>query len=156
MASPENYMEWDLSQISRALKLTESDVIEYFTDGRRVSFICERKIRDQVGGKLAKTEGAGYDLLQDQKKWEVRSITKGGTYFSPSFQVGSGRKFDEEGFLKKLDEIEGYILCDILEFPKIPYWRITSETVRSWYDNNQIGVRASTSRKNILSLINNL
>tara|TARA_Y100000294_G_C8484338_1_gene308090 strand:- start:240 stop:431 length:192 start_codon:yes stop_codon:yes gene_type:complete len=63
MASPENYMEWDLSQISRALKLTESDVIEYFTDGRRVSFICERKIRDQVGGKLAKTEGAGYDLL---------------------------------------------------------------------------------------------
>ncbi len=35
--------------------------------------------------------------------------------------VGSGRSFDEDGFLDKLSEIDGYIIADIESFPKIPF-----------------------------------
>ena len=39
----------------------------YFTDGRRVSFILERRLAYEVlKGTLAPSEGAGYDLIE---KW---------------------------------------------------------------------------------------
>lgn len=34
--------KWDIKEIANALKIKESDVRLYFTDGRRVSFILER------------------------------------------------------------------------------------------------------------------
>lgn len=51
------------------------------------------------------------------KKWEVRSISRNGIYFCPSYMVGSGRKFNEAGFLVKIAEISGYIVSDIERFP---------------------------------------
>jgi hypothetical protein len=84
-------------------------VKEYLTDGRRVSFLPERRLsREVFEGTLAPSEGAGYDLLdREGLKWEVRSVSKGGVYFCPSYMVGSGRSFEEKGFLDKLSEIEG-------------------------------------------------
>ena len=80
---------------------------------------------------MAQSEGAGWDGMDgDGKKWEVHSIFKGEIYCCPSYMVGSGRKFDEPGFLEKLDDIEGYIVSDISLFPSIPYWKITSEQVK--------------------------
>ena len=75
-------------------QVTVDDIKEYFTDGRRVSFIIERRLKwDHPGWTLALSEGAGYDLRDpDGGLWEVRSITRGGVYFNPSAQVGSGRK----------------------------------------------------------------
>jgi hypothetical protein len=37
-------MTWDADELARALKVTVQDVKEYFTDGRRVSFIIERRL----------------------------------------------------------------------------------------------------------------
>ncbi|HEV2226495.1 MAG TPA: hypothetical protein VGR56_06800, partial [Nitrososphaerales archaeon] len=129
---PVGTLTWNITEIARALKITESDVRNYFTDGRRVSFILERRLAYEVlKGRLAPSEGAGYDLIDSNgDKWEVRSITRGGIYFSPSHMVGSGRSFKEKGFLDKLKDVKGFILSDIESFPDIPFWIVSSNQVR--------------------------
>lgn len=151
-------LSWDLLDISNSLKISEDDVRLYFTDGRRVSFILERRIAFEViNGTLAPSEGAGYDLVdQNGGKWEVRSITKGGIYFCPSYMVGSGRSFNETGFLDKLEEIEGYIVSDVESFPDVPFWILQKETVENWWNRGQLGISTKVLRKKALELIANL
>ncbi len=148
-------LEWNLDDVAKALRITPDDAQDYFTDGRRVSFILERRIcREIVGGYLAPSEGAGFDLIdKNGLKWEVRSITKGGIYFCPSYMVGSGRRFEEVGFLEKLEEIEGYIISDVTLFPKIPVWRVPGDMVRRWYDRQMLGAGTKVSRAKALQLI---
>jgi hypothetical protein len=56
--------EWNIAEIATALKITREDARAYFTDGRRVSFLLERRIAFEViEGSLAPSEGAGYDVL---------------------------------------------------------------------------------------------
>jgi hypothetical protein len=158
MTKANGIFSWDIKEIASALKITEEDVKNYFTDGRRVSFILERRIAKEIlNGKLASNEGKDYDVLDSRGgKWEVRSISKDGIYFCPSYMVGSGRNFDEEGFLKKLDEIDGYIIADIESFPNIPFWIISSSEVRMWWENGKIGKTTKISRKKALNLISEI
>ncbi len=140
------------------MKLQTADVKLYFTDGRRVSFMLERRIAGEVlNGTLAPSEGAGWDVLDGQgRKWEVRSISRGGIYFCPSYMVGSGRSFNEQGFLRKLDEIEGYIVSDIESFPRIPFWIIQGDLVRSWWATGKLGSTTKISRAGALNLVNGI
>jgi hypothetical protein len=158
MAEPSGKLIWNISELSVALKISPEYVKEHFTEGRRISFMTERRIaREVLRGSLAKSEGAAYDLLDPQgRKWEVRSISKSGVYFCPSYMVGSGREFNENGFLEKLEEIEGYILCDIENFPNVLFWIIAGETVREWYDNNDLGAGTKISRDKALSLLKSI
>jgi hypothetical protein len=146
---------WDVSEIAKALKTGEEDVHEYFTDGRRVSFILERRIAYEVlKGRLSPSEGAGFDVYDSEDgKWEVRSISKDGIYFCPSYMVGSGRHFELRGFLNKLSEVLGYIVSDIEKFPSVPYWEISSAQVREWWDEGKLGTTTKISRAKALSLI---
>jgi len=152
---PNGILSWNIEEIAKALKIRPEDVREYFTDGRRVSFIVERRIaREILKGKLAPTEGAGYDVIDSQGgKWEVRSITRGGIYFCPSYMVGSGRHFEEEGFLRKLEEIKGFIIADIESFPDIPFWIIPVEQVKEWWFSGKLGTTTKISRKRALELL---
>tara|TARA_B100000214_G_scaffold328842_1_gene268200 strand:- start:188 stop:661 length:474 start_codon:yes stop_codon:yes gene_type:complete len=149
------YLEWNLNDLKNALDLDEEDVKKYFTDGRRVSFLTERKIAKERDGILSPSEGAGYDLILPDGKWEVRSLTKG-VYFCPSKMVGSGRSFEEEGFLKKLDEIEGYFICDVWQFPKVPYISISSYTIREYYFSGKLGKTSKLTRKKFFNLFGEL
>lgn len=90
-------LQWDVFVVANALKLSVEDTKKYFTDGRRVSFLMERRICYEIlHGRLAPSEGAGFDVFDSSdNKWEVRSITGGGIYFCPSSMVGKGRKFEE-------------------------------------------------------------
>ena len=146
---------WDLTQISSALHISEADAKAYFKDGRRVSFIMERRIAYEfLDGSVSPSEGAGYDVIDKQKnKWEVRSISRGGIYFCPSYMVGSGRSFVESGFKEKLDEIAGYIVSDIESFPTVPFWVIPTETVRGWWESGTLGKNTKISRRKALSLL---
>jgi len=136
------------------IALTEDDIRKYFQDGRRVSFIIERSVAKILGGKLAESEKKGYDIiLQNGEKWEIRSITKRGVYFTPSNQVGKGRKFDEEGFKKKLDDIKGYILADVTNFPEIVLYMVPSEVVRQWWGAGKLGKTAKVSYSTIKELL---
>ena len=148
-------LTWDARAIAQALKISESEVREYFTDGRRVSFILERRLaREVMQGRLAPSEGAGYDLIDAQgRKWEVRSITRGGIYFCPSYMVGSGRRFNEPGFLDKLAEVHGYIVSDVEAFPDIPFWLIEREQVLAWWQEGKLGSATKVSRIRALRLL---
>src|SRR3989338_5594083 len=44
--SPEKkgILTWNVEEVAKALKISVQDVREYFTDGRRVSFIIERRV----------------------------------------------------------------------------------------------------------------
>ena len=142
-------MIWDDQELARAFKVTVTDVREYLTDGRRASFIIERRLKwENPGWSLAPSEGAGYDLMDpDGGLWEVRSITQGGVYFTPSNQVGSGRRFGEEGFLATLQEVRGFILADIVDFPTVTLFKVPTEAVQKWYHHGMLGAGAKVSRK---------
>jgi hypothetical protein len=146
-------LEWDAAELARAFKISEADVRLYFTDGRRVSFIIERRlVIEHPGWRLAPSEGAGYDLLApDDGKWEVRSLTRGGIYFCPSYMVGSGRRFEREGFIEKLSDVQGYIVSDIEKFPSVPVFVVPSTSVRKWFDNGQLGTTTKISRDKFLN-----
>ena len=152
---PDGTLRWDLAEVAAALKTSPEDVREYFTDGRRVSFILERRIaKEVIQGSLAKSEGAGYDLIDpDGGKWEVRSITGGGVYFCPSYMGGSGRAFNEPGFLSKLQEIKGYILADVENFPDVPFWIVPGEAVLDWWRQHRLGTSTKVSREKALRLL---
>jgi hypothetical protein len=141
-------LQWDMATLTAAMKITEQEVREYFTDGRRVSFLLERRIsREIIGGRLAASEGASYDLLDEEGgKWEVRSLTRGGIYFCPSYMVGSGRRFDEPGFLRKVEEIHGYIVSDVEMFPDVPVWIIPADAVLNWWRSGDLGMNSKISR----------
>lgn len=157
-AKPNGLLSWNINEISTALKIGTDDVREYFTDGRRVSFLLERRLAyEVVKGKLAQSEGVGFDLIDSQgRKWEVRSITKGGIYFCPSYMVGSGRSFDEPGFWAKLKEIEGYIISDVESFPYVPFWILPKMTVESWYRDKKLGAGTKISRAIALKLLESI
>lgn len=145
-------LRWDENELASAFKVTTGDVREYLTDGRRVSFIIERRLKwENPGWNLAPSEGAGYDLLDPEGgKWEVRSITSGGVYFNPSNQVGSGRKFNEDGFQLKMSGIKGFILSDIVGFPEVDVYVVPVENVLRWHRERILGANAKVSRAKFL------
>lgn len=146
-------MTWDEMELARAFKVSPEDVREYLTDGRRVSFIIERRLKwENPGWQLAPSEGAGYDLLDpDGGMWEVRSITRQGVYFNPSNQVGSGRRFNEDGFQAKMSGIKGFILSDIVGFPVVDVFVVPVENVLRWHNQRLLGANAKVSRAKFLS-----
>jgi hypothetical protein len=136
------------------MRLPDDAVTQYFTDGRRVSFLLERRIASEVlRGRPAPSEGAPYDVVDDRGgHWEVRSISRHGVYFCPSNMVGSSRRFDEAGFLAKLRAIRGYVVADIESFPEVPYWRIDSSRVLDWWHRGELGADSRISRDKALAM----
>lgn len=150
-------LEFDLEHLATAMHLSDREVMAYFTDGRRVSFVVERRIsREVMKGNLADSEGDPYDLVADDgTKWEVRSLTRQGMYFCPSYMVGSGRSFDEAGFLAKVAGISGYLVAHVDEFPSITIWKVDSETVLKWYRAGRLGTTTKVSAVKAIDLILN-
>jgi hypothetical protein len=153
--SPSGVLKWDIAEMARVMNISQDDVREYFTDGRRVSFLLERRLsREVFKGKLAPSEGAGYDLMdREGRKWEVRSISRGGIYFCPSYMVGSGRSFKKTGFLNKLSETEVYIVSDIECSPEVPYWIISADKVLKWWNLGELGTNTKTTREKALAIL---
>lgn len=145
--------EWNLAELSQAMHLSEAEVLSYFQDGRRISFMLERRIRDQLGWTLAPSEGSGFDLIDDKgMNWEVRSVSSS-IYFCPSYMVGSGRSFQEAGFIEKLDAIAGYVCSDIKKFPRVPVWIIPVDYIRQLYLNGLLGSNTSISSANFYNRV---
>lgn len=153
--NPTRILTWNMREVASALKVDPQSVREYFTDGRRVAFLIERRIAKEEGFSLATSEGASYDLVDKSGgKWEVRNITRSGIYFCPSYMVGSGRTFDEPGFRRKLAAVNGYIVTDIEMFPEVPYWILGRQIVEDWWGLNRLGTCTKISRERMLNLIN--
>ena len=146
-AGPNGVLHWDAEALRKALGVTAPEVKEYFTDGRRISFLIERRFAHEVlQGRMAPTEGTPYDVIDAHGgKWEVRSLTDRGVYFCPSHMVGSSRHFDVAGFMAKMDGIEGYLVSDIEQFPSVPYWVVRTDTVRAWWRDHKLGATTKVS-----------
>jgi hypothetical protein len=145
----------DISGIADAFCVTLADAREYLSDGRRASFIIERRlVWMHPDWKLAPSESESYDLrAPNGRLWEVRCVTRNGVYFNPAGQVGKDRHFEEGGFLGKLDLVAGFILADVAILEEatgkaeVPVFRFGSRLVRQWYLDGKLGKRAQVSRK---------
>ena len=141
--------------LAKQLHLTVEETLEYFKDGRRGSFVIERRIaREIIRGTIAENEGKSFDVYDSEgNKWEVRSLTKGGIYFCPSNMIGSGRKFVEAGFQAKLRGIKGYYVARITTFPKVEVYKIDSKQVRKWHKNKELGKTTKISLSKMEKLL---
>ena len=148
-------LTWDAEALAEHLHLTVDETLEYFKDGRRGSFVVERRIaREIIGGRISETEGSSFDVYDSEgNKWEVRSLTKGGVYFCPSNMVGKGRKFEEAGFQAKLDEIKGYYVARITTFPEVEVFKIDVEQVRNWHKKKELGKNTKISKAKMEKLL---
>jgi hypothetical protein len=104
-------------------KLTECEV-EYYkkhpdflSDGRHVGRIGEEWVAELIDG-IRQPENSSFDVLANKSKYyeknirlEVRSAIKN-VSFASSKEVGSGRTVTEEGFVKKLESLDVFIIID--------------------------------------------
>lgn len=94
---------------------------ELFKDGRVASRFIEAEVTERFSGlRLAESSNAqGYDVVgRGGSKMEVKTFTRGGCKFVPSYMVGSGRKMDAEK--AKKETVAKYLcIADITEFPSV-------------------------------------
>lgn len=130
--------KWKVNELSKALLISDDDVKDYFTDGRRASFLMEHICRKKSGTRweLAESEGDPYDLVDPKGgKWEVRCITEStGVNFAPSNNTGKGRKYVKEDFMRKLKELSGYFLADVTSFPQVKFYKLSIKSVENFLD----------------------
>lgn len=152
MAEPDFELIWNIEALSCALDIEQEDVKDYVQHGGRVGFI-EMKVMKQLGGKLSGEND--YDLVDPNGlKWEIRCITKQAN-FGPSGGVGVDRAFSESKFLKKLENVDGYILADIKDpdYLKVRCWKVSKKQVEAWWEETRLNTKASLCRNKILKML---
>lgn len=106
---------------------TREQMLEAFSNGSIFGKMAETLVAN-IYDSLCKPKAAQtYFDLEDKAtgtfKIEVRTLTKGGCLLIPSNQIGAGRSYNQEEYLKKLSMINGFIIVDIRTFPDISlYW----------------------------------
>lgn len=126
----------DLENQVKFGKLPPESLYGFFKDGRRTSELLEEYLYHAFDNlRLPDKKLQEYDLLDDQdNKLELRVITQYGVSLTPSNSRGAGRKFSREKFLEKIKSVDSYILCDIINFPKIEIYSDKSEKLLDSYD----------------------
>jgi len=101
--------------------LSKEKLYEIGKDGRFASHLLEPQLEEWFP-ELKHVKGCkGYDHIhrQDARLFDAKNFTHAsGCKFMPSNMIGTGRKFDEEAFLKKTKDMS-YIICDIVDFPSV-------------------------------------
>jgi len=94
---------------------------ELFRDGRVASRFIELEVAERFSGlRGAESSNAkGYDMVgRGGQKLEVKTFTKSGCKFVPSYMVGSGRKMDAKK--AKKETVAKYLcIADITDFPNV-------------------------------------
>tara|TARA_B100000029_G_scaffold397663_1_gene395999 strand:- start:694 stop:1173 length:480 start_codon:yes stop_codon:yes gene_type:complete len=114
--------EFDLSGTFSFGNLSMIQLVEIFKDGRVASHLLEPQLVKWFP-VLRHIKGCkGYDhinKLDENIKYDAKNFTlSGGCKFLPSNMIGTGRKFDQEQFLFKTENMN-YIICDIVDFPRV-------------------------------------
>lgn len=116
-------------------------LIELFRNGSIIGKLAEDLVCVELPYKKADNTQDYYDVVgkKDGTKWEARCLTKYGANLIPANQIGAGRSYNEKEFFDKLDNIDGYIIIDIREFPKISFYRFGG-----WEVYNKFGRKITT------------
>ena len=129
-------MQWDLGELAAAMHLSLEETKAYFRDGRRSGFLVEKRIVKENSELRAAPKNMTHDVQNGDEKWEVRTITDNGISFIPAVNRGGGRRFDETKFEQKLQDVAGFIVCDVSTFPDVAYWSIPSRVIARWHHRN--------------------
>lgn len=111
---------FDLAGSIKFGTLTEEVLNESFKDGRLSSHLIEKQLEDWFFN-LEHVEGCkDHDHIDRMvgKKYDAKNFTKNGCKFMPSSMIGTGRVFEQKLFEEKASSLH-YIICDIVDFPKI-------------------------------------
>ena len=114
--------DFDLTGTLSFGTLPVNKVISAYKDGRAASHLLEPQLTVWFPN-LKHVKGCkGYDhinRLDENIQYDAKNLTQaGGCKFMPSGMIGTGRKFDQEQFLFKTENMN-YIICDIVDFPKV-------------------------------------
>lgn len=104
----------DLELLAQALELADSEEsYTFLNDGRIIGRLAEF----WVDG-IRQNENSSFDVKNTQEeRIEVRTITKK-VSFASSKEVGFGRKVTDEGYYKKLNSLDKFVLVDIRNLKK--------------------------------------
>ena len=128
--------------------LKEQDIYDLCKDGRLVSHLLEPQLCNwfPVLKHVRGCKGHDHVHREDGRLFDAKNFTpKGGCRFAPSSMYGKGRKFDESLFLEKSRNMT-YIICDIVEFPKVRVLFKEGAKLAKKYPKGKI----SKSKRNVL------
>lgn len=150
----------DFNKIADGMELTYDECINFFSDGRRISFLLEKRISKFEGFKKAESESDPFDVIDTEgKKAEVRCLTKI-INFRPSDQIGKGRKFNRDGFYNnKIKKIDYFIIADVnvedLKKGIVHIFNIPAIDVWKMYEQGELGKNAQKQRSGFLKMMKN-
>ena len=125
--------------------LDEVSLLKAFLNGSTISRFIELWLARNYD-KLMDSDTVEYDLwdFEKKRKVEVKSFTKGGCNFMPSYMIGAGRKLEEE---KAYEYIDGKIFCivDIIDYPNIYYKFIEGDVLQWDYPKYKIPIKQRTT-----------
>ena len=137
----------DLSGTYTFGDLSEETLTEIFEDGRVASHLLERQLTKWYPF-LTHVKGCkDHDHIDESLcKYDAKNFTKsGGCKFLPSSMIGTGRKFNEKEFKEKTTNMR-YIICDIVDFPKVRVLFKKGFELAQKYPNGKI-TKAKKSRE---------
>jgi hypothetical protein len=119
--------ELSVDEISRALKITPSDVVAKFRDGRVTSWFAE--IWGERLFRYTKHPNSNYpgsdasiDLgAMGPFEISVRSLTNAGIRFQKSANIGSGRSASQSDVDDAIAGVDRVVVVDIRDFPKLTF-----------------------------------
>ena len=143
---------FELWVLAACLKLDLEQTKNLFRDGRYSGHCAEYWIVNDNPGLEHAPRNATCDVYDETGKWEIRTITKHGVRFTPSIDIGGGREINKVRLEQKLQDVQGYILCDITTFPVVRYWSIPSRVIVRWH-HRDIMKRGRLGYKKAIRLI---
>ena len=83
---PTRTLTWDIEVVATALKVDAHSVREYFTDGRRVAFLIERRIADYIRTNRGRGIQNAAALLIDTRSMDVLAQIGSADFFNAEIQ----------------------------------------------------------------------
>jgi hypothetical protein len=122
----------DWKMVADGFGLTTEKTIEMFNDGRILGRLGEF-LHEKFEDGERQNENSPFDVIEkDNIRSEIRTITNK-VSFASSKEVGYGRKVTENGFLKKIDSLDRFILIDkrLLMKGSIDMIEVTKEDLKA-------------------------
>ena len=133
--------KFDLSGKYSFGDLTIDQMTEVFKDGRVASHLLEVQLVHWFP-ELKHVKGCQdhdhINRVDEDIKYDAKNFTlASGCKFMPSGMIGTGRKFEKEQFFFKAENMN-YIICDIIDFPKVSVIFKKGSELASQYPNGTI------------------
>ena len=146
-------LNFNPKSISEALHIPEEAVLREFTDGRVIS-----RFSEYWGAKLYNfekysnsnhkdTDGAIHTESLGDIGVSIKTLTKAGIRFQNSKNVGSGRKCSPEDLLDAILSAPRILIVDVVEFPKVSFVMLTSQTIGKWVYQKSLGINGLKREK---------